>query len=73
MVTTCPRCRDTPSPEGQSDPADEVGVPTTGSPLPGVTGWEQAKARLAAVPWFFAVGAAALIGGAVLMRRRRPG
>jgi len=48
-------------------------APATTRPLPSVTGWEQAKARLAAVPWFFAVGAAALIGGIVLVRRRRPG
>jgi hypothetical protein len=58
--------------ESEATPGSSA-APATIRPLPGVTGWEQAKTRLAAVPWFFAVGAAALIGGVVLARRRRSG
>ena len=41
------------------------------SPIPSVTSWTQVKARLAAVPWFFAVAAVGIVAGVVLLRRRR--
>jgi hypothetical protein len=40
------------------------------SPLPSATAWNQAKSRLAAVPWLFGVLVVGIIAGVILLRRR---
>ncbi len=47
------------------------GVGATPSPLPSTSAWERVKTRLAVVPWFLAAGAAVVVGGVFLLRRRR--
>ena len=57
------------SPSGS--PTSSSGAGATPSPLPSTGTWERVKTRLAVVPWFLAAGAAVVIGGVFLLRRRR--
>lgn len=60
------------SPGSLASPAGGTtsGAQVPGASVPGVTAWDRAKVRLAAVPWFFAAAAIGIAVAAVLLRRR---
>jgi hypothetical protein len=65
--------KDSPGASGTQTPtpaSSAAGVPL--SPSPSATAWDQAKSRLAAAPWLFALPVAAIVAvGVILLRRRR--
>jgi hypothetical protein len=68
-----PSTKNSPGASGTRTPtpaSSAAGVPL--SPAPSATAWNQAKSRLAAAPWLFALPVAGIVAvGVILIRRRR--
>jgi hypothetical protein len=63
-----PHASKSPTPRDSLSPTTAAAAP---SPAPSATAWDQAKSRLASVPWLFAVPiAGVVVVGVILLRRR---